>query len=926
MQKWASTSSQLIVLVTCFLFIFSCGGSSQESSNSASSKAADSGFGESLELSTWETREDAWCGDEGDETRLDEIPLEAVLYILPPVEKQSEDCVESEASKGQGKCKELNNLDWSLLDFLSVSVCEITGEECLPVADFTSDVAGNDTDHLKIVGNKYLVHWKVNTGSITQAAELSSGQKSSENKNNEFQIKVSAAGLYLGFAEFTVHSPRTVPIKFSVENHPVIRAHILNEQGKSAAEVTWLLIEEFNLGGQAIAQLLADEGYEVLEIGQALADVVLLEPEETALILKNVCYMAEAVGLVLKDVYSVTAEAAVQILKDTGFEGGEIALALKDVFELDVETFALIFKDSGYTCAELVLFLKNVFDMKVAEARNILQGLQYSADDILAALKQHYKFSIAIVDVRVTDQVPIPSDILADYTGISFMDIPEWGGGDHYPVCTEPYIPNFTGQQESARDVNEGIGGTYTTLWVKYDLVSESSDTQVLTDLAVTPWSYDDSWVSGHLVCPFVYGEGWVPASGTSSGIQGALTTGTDSSCMRNGLCVKYEQMNTATSLITDVSFSNHDDPFEDIDCPALCEANDGYWAMNMDGLGIQSGCLDGTLLNLCYNRDNKPPSSMPLTVSVTNIEKLNNLKKYAPRIWLDEYEGFYPSSVDWAFLSGGLTRWKPCEFGGIDCFGEGINYRLNTTFEVCSDEHDFPLFWGNLDTAPAYAFWDQKKINLDTDQLCAAADTRCAEVVDLVYFYYFPYNHGKDFLGTTFGNHVGDWEHFTVRLMQTYDDLNGWTLQPKQVYLSTHSFGSTYAWDRFRKVEGTHPEIFSARGSHGFWPMAGEHLYDLTFKPLIDETSYGVAWDTWKEPFEAFDFDNKLGLITSVWPSWMSTAFTDSGTGDPFSPYAGAIYRWGNYPCGSVAGMARLDVGPTGPVSKGMWKSAVIN
>lgn len=35
---------------------------------------------------------------------------------------------------------------------------------------------------------------------------------------------------------------------------------------------------------------------------------------------------------------------------------------------------------------------------------------------------------------------------------------------------------------------------------------------------------------------------------------------------------------------------------------------------------------------------------------------------------------------------------------------------------------------------------------------------------VDLIYFSFFPYNLGKVALGSVYGNHVGDWEHVTVR------------------------------------------------------------------------------------------------------------------------------------------------------------------
>ena len=52
---------------------------------------------------------------------------------------------------------------------------------------------------------------------------------------------------------------------------------------------------------------------------------------------------------------------------------------------------------------------------------------------------------------------------------------------------------------------------------------------------------------------------------------------------------------------------------------------------------------------------------------------------------------------------------------------------------------------------APVYAFYAEKGEG----------------VVDLVYFFWYPYNRGKEVLDTIWGNHVGDWEHITVRLTE---------------------------------------------------------------------------------------------------------------------------------------------------------------
>merc|ERR1712037_67876 len=47
--------------------------------------------------------------------------------------------------------------------------------------------------------------------------------------------------------------------------------------------------------------------------------------------------------------------------------------------------------------------------------------------------------------------------------------------------------------------------------------------------------------------------------------------------------------------------------------------------------------------------------------------------------------------------------------------------------------------------------------------------------------------------------------------------------------------------------VEGNHPEVFSANGSHGTWASEGVHTYfDIVIK-LRDVCERGEAWRTWE-------------------------------------------------------------------------------
>lgn len=287
--------------------------------------------------------------------------------------------------------------------------------------------------------------------------------------------------------------------------------------------------------------------------------------------------------------------------------------------------------------------------------------------------------------------------------------------------------------------------------------------------------------------------------------------------------------------------------------------------------------------------------------LSLSAEDKLYYLKTYAPRVWLAKDEEYMPSSVDWAFRY--LERFKNNEYHG--------RYWLRTKKQLESPSDVLPFFKGNLDEAPVYAFW---------------LDYPMETWSDLVYFFYYPYNHGKKVFKIKFGNHVSDWEHMTLRLTLWFDDVLGKTiLIPKKIFLSQHGKVGHATWDDLEKTADGHPIIFSAMGSHGCYPDPGSHLYANYFiLKLTDETSEGTPWDTWKR-IKAFDYTSRKGLSGNIWPTWMSDDFTNPGLGDPSKPSSGAIYRWGNPAdgCGLkfISGECKLNDGPTGPISKsGVW------
>lgn len=132
------------------------------------------------------------------------------------------------------------------------------------------------------------------------------------------------------------------------------------------------------------------------------------------------------------------------------------------------------------------------------------------------------------------------------------------------------------------------------------------------------------------------------------------------------------------------------------------------------------------------------------------------------------------------------INVWDPFLYGKV--LGKSSNlYRNHLNFIDFSQ-------------APIYTFWREFKSGADT-------------IRDFIYWAFYPYNRGKNVcigaakLGrcwggcTIMGNHVGDWEHVTVRLKNN---------RPYQMYVGAHNFGGVYTWNGHTFV----------KGKITFWPM----------------------------------------------------------------------------------------------------------
>lgn len=618
------------------------------------------------------------------------------------------------------------------------------------------------------------------------------------------------------------------------------------------------------------ARVLYEQGYSAMKIGQALLTEFNLGALDIAEILHAENFTDVEVG---------------ETLLDLGFSPEEVTLALRDVFNLAAYDAGLVLKDLGfneYTIQSLLIDIYNVY--------------------------------AAIVDITSTVNND-PSQGPAGYTGLAFCS--------QGTRCTQPFIPGLLGQFVTPSDINKGIGGDFRYVYAKYELVPKTSDTPVVKGIKAFHWPYWDVY------CP----TEWTPVSN--------LTTGTKDSCYRVGMCALYEPINDTQTFITNLGISFGDFGNPATKCSAVCGANANIWPLYTDNYDIHKGCEDEHWVYFCYNQAQSWPAR-PTTIDVSDNEKLAQLEQYAPRVFMHPSERFYPSSVEWSYDH--LFRYSPDDlpefipshptetllyhlFPPADS-----NYYLSPKQIIGSPSDWLEYHYGcngsatvkpcQLSDAQVYAFWNKQKIPWAGEEI---------EVVDLTYFFYYPYNRGKEYFNTIWGSHVGDWEHVTVRLSWVYNTSTGWEIKPIHLFVSAHDFGTAHPWDTISKVPGSdHPIVYSAEGSHGNYVSAGTQRYGkivklgITLAFLYDYTGEGSQWNTWTN-LQTFDYDAEHGLGISIWPRWMSKNYTaacapDNPGCDPYDPASGPIFRWGTYEFGSCDIECRMAKGPTGPADKGIW------
>ncbi len=314
------------------------------------------------------------------------------------------------------------------------------------------------------------------------------------------------------------------------------------------------------------------------------------------------------------------------------------------------------------------------------------------------------------------------------------------------------------------------------------------------------------------------------------------------------------------------------------------------------DGDGVVSGPLSGVA----------PSTAKPVLLDAL-------VRKYAPIFMLNVDEVYWPATVD-TYLPHMIVQTVQA---GV-AFGAS---KLETFYDGPLDRNILAtqaarLASNNSNTGACLRTRDDLNQPSDTQDwfngTCpgdSSAVTAYAVVVegennklDITYWWFFNYNQGKTVAGTSWGNHLSDWEHVKVHLGGV-DFARPQHETVLSVMYDHHGNQETHPpGDGVAEFCGSQVLVHLANGDHEAYPRAG--VYD---------TAQGTH-DYCKE--NAYRFDQRAGSIEIY--TWNGTDFSavPDGATPAFKDPAWLRYRgrWGNWQRGSLLGLvSQLESGPEG-------------
>ncbi|XP_030516023.2 LOW QUALITY PROTEIN: uncharacterized protein LOC115729550 [Rhodamnia argentea] len=209
-----------------------------------------------------------------------------------------------------------------------------------------------------------------------------------------------------------------------------------------------------------------------------------------------------------------------------------------------------------------------------------------------------------------------------------------------------------------------------------------------------------------------------------------------------------------------------------------------------------------------CLKNCNLSLNAMP------NLDQVHAvINHYGPTVFFHPDEVFLPSSVSWFFENGsqlyskGNPVGEPIDISGSNLPSGGKNDG-EYWIDLPSDGRKDSIKNGNLDSAKLYVH---------------VKPALGSTFTDIVMWIFCPFNGPATLkvgmsIPLSIGQHVGDWEHFTLRISNFTGEL--WS-----IYFSQHSGGQWVDACDLEFIDGNKVAVYSSKSGHASYPHPGTYI-----------------------------------------------------------------------------------------------------
>ncbi|KAF3628003.1 putative non-specific lipid-transfer protein 8-like [Capsicum annuum] len=246
--------------------------------------------------------------------------------------------------------------------------------------------------------------------------------------------------------------------------------------------------------------------------------------------------------------------------------------------------------------------------------------------------------------------------------------------------------------------------------------------------------------------------------------------------------------------------------------------------------VALNNGAAANSLACLKNVKENS--SAMP---NLSQVQAL--FQAYSPLFYFHPNEEYYPSSVNWYFQNGVLLYTKGQESAPVAVQPDGANlpqggsndgaYWLDLPTDNSAKDR---VKNGDIQSATSY---------LHIKPVFGATHT------DIALWLFYPFNGPArakiEFINIKLGKigqHVGDWEHVTLRISNFNGELQG-------VYFSQHSGGDWMSAPQLEFENGNKPVAYSSYHGHASYAKSGQNLQGSGNIGIRNDTAKGQVMDT---------------------------------------------------------------------------------